>query len=78
MHHAPSLGPLRRGTQNAPLASADEIAGHGHRRPLVRHRTALVDDLVDHTGRVEEDPGFRPERQRGHLSVLGQGGQVGE
>ena len=42
----------------------------------MRYRAALVNDLINDAGRVEQNPGFRTEGQRGHFSVLGERCQV--
>ena len=42
----------------------------------MRYRAALVDDFVDDPGRVEQNPGFRAERQRRHFSIRSERGQV--
>ena len=42
----------------------------------MRYGAALVDDFVDDAGRVEQNPGLGPERQRRHFSIRSERGQV--
>ena len=61
VHHAAALDPVGRAPDDAPFAPADEVAGDGHGRTLVRDGAAFVDQFVDDAGRVEEDPRFGTE-----------------